>query len=57
MKPMPDARNDRDDADMTAEQIMARLRWLEAMLAELQRAGAAAANLDGASSSAIFRTH
>jgi hypothetical protein len=57
MKPMPDARNDRDDADMTVEQIMARLRWLEAMLAELQRAGAAAANLDGASSSAIFRTH
>jgi hypothetical protein len=57
MKPMLDARNDRDDADMTVEQIMARLRWLEAMLAELQRASAAAANLDGASSSAIFRTH
>ena len=29
MKPMLDARNDRDDADMTVEQVMARLRWLE----------------------------
>ena len=56
MKPM------NDDADvaverMTVERIVARIRWLDATMAELQRAMAAAANRDDASSSAIFRTH
>ena len=57
MKPMTDARHDRDDADMTVEQIVARIRWLDATLADLQRAMAAAANRDDAGSLAIFRTH
>jgi hypothetical protein len=50
MKPRPNSRHDRDDADMTVEQITVRLRWLDAMLAELQRARPAAAHRDDASS-------
>ena len=57
MKPNTDARQDCDDADMTVEQIVARIRWLDATLADLQRAMAAAANRDAAGSSAIFGTH
>ncbi len=57
MKPMTDTRRDRDDADMTVEQIVARIRWLDATLTDLHRALAAAANRDGPGSSAIFRTH
>ena len=57
MKPMTDTRHDRDDADMTVEQIVARIRWLDATLADLQRAMAVAASRDDAGSSAIFRIH
>jgi hypothetical protein len=42
---------------MTIEQIVARIRWLDAMLTDLQRGMAAAANRDDACSSANFRTH
>ncbi len=57
MKPVINARHDRDDADMAVEQIVARIRWLDATLTDLHRALAAAANRDGPGSSAIFRTH
>ncbi len=57
MKPMTDARHDCDDAHMTVEQIVARIRWLDVTLVELQRAMAVAASRDDAGSSAIFRTH
>ena len=57
MKPMTDACHDRDDADLSVEQIVARIRWLDATLADLQRAMAVAANRDDPGSSAIFRTH
>ena len=58
MKPMTDdAGVTAEHADMTVEQIVARIRWLDATLADLQRAMAAAANRDDAGSSAIFRTH
>ena len=64
MKPMTAARHNRDDphravehANMTVEQIVARIRWLDAMLTDLQRELAAAANRYDSSSSAIFRTH
>jgi hypothetical protein len=42
---------------MAVEQIVARIRWLDATLTDLHRALAAAANRDGPGSSAIFRTH
>jgi hypothetical protein len=64
MKPIADGRHDYDDADMTIEhadmtieQIVARIRWLDEMLTALQRELAAAANRDDRSSSAIFRIH
>lgn len=57
MKPMTDARHDRDNADMTVEQIVARIRWLDTTLADLQRAMAVAASRDDPSLLAIFRTH
>ncbi len=63
MKPMTDARHDRDDADMavehanmTVEQIVARIRWLDEMLTVLQGEMAAAVNPDDPRS-AIFRIH
>lgn len=57
MKPMTGSRHDRDAADMTVEQIMARIRWLDAMLADLQRAMVAEANRNDTGLSAIFRSH
>jgi hypothetical protein len=54
---MTDACHDRDNAGLSVEQIVARIRWLDATLADLQRAMAVAANRDGPGSSAIFRTH
>ncbi len=64
MKLITDARHDCDDAgrtvehaDMTVEQIVAGIRWLDATLADLQRAMAVAVNRDAPGSSAIFRTH
>ena len=55
MKPVTDARQDCDDADMTVEQIVARIRWLDATLTDLQRDLAAAVNPDDLRSSATFR--
>ncbi len=63
MKSIADLRHDCDDAvavehaDMTIDQIVARIRWLDAMLTDLQRGMAAEANRDDSNSSAIFRTH
>ena len=57
MKPMTDARHDRDDAHMTVAQIVTRIRWLDSTLADLQHAMAVAANRDDPGSLAIFRTH
>ena len=57
MKPVINARHDRDDADMAVEQIVARIRWLDAMLTDLQRGMVAEPNRDDSDSSAIFRTH
>ena len=42
MKTITDARDDCDDADMTVEQIVARIRWLDEMLMVLQHELAAA---------------
>ncbi len=47
MKPITDARHDCDDADMTVEQIVARVRWLDEMLMALQGELAAAVSPDG----------
>ena len=41
-----DHRHDCDDADMTVDQIVARIRWLDEMLMDLQRELAAAASRD-----------
>ncbi len=58
MKPMTDdAGVTAEHADMTVEQIVARMRWLDVTLAVLQRAMAVAASRDDADSSALFRTH
>jgi hypothetical protein len=65
MKPITDARHDCDDAgrtvertDMTVERIVARIRWLDAMLTDLQRdMTAAAVNPGDPGSSEIFRKH
>ena len=57
MKPITDDRHDCDDDHMPVEQIVARIRWLDETLADLQRAMAVAASRDDAGSSAIFRTH
>ena len=57
MKTTTDARHDRDDAHMTVEQIVTRIRWLDSTLADLQHAMAVAANRDDPGSLAIFRTH
>jgi len=46
-----------DDADMTVEQIVARIRWLDAMLTDLHGELATAANPDDLRSSAILRIH
>ena len=52
-----DHRHDCDDADMTVDQIVARIRWLDEMLMDLQRELAAAANPDDLRSPPIFRLH
>ena len=52
-----DHRHDCDDADMTVDQIVARIRWLDEMLADLHREMAAAANPDELRSPPIFRLH
>ena len=57
MKPITDDRHDCDDDHMPVEQIVARIRWLDETLADLQRAMAVAASRDDAGSSAIFGTH
>ena len=63
MKSIADLRHDCDDAaaiehaDMTIDQIVARIRWLDAMLTDLQRGMVAEPNRDDSDSSAIFRTH
>ncbi len=58
MKPMTDdAGVTAEPADMTVEQIVARIRWLDVTLVELQHAMAVAASRDDAGSSAIFRIH
>ena len=57
MKPITNARHDCDDAHMTVEQIVARIRWLDEMLTVLQGELAAAVNPDDPRSSAIFRIH
>jgi hypothetical protein len=49
-------RHDRDDADMSVEQIVAGIRWLDATLADLQRAMAVTSR-DDSGSLTIFRTH
>ena len=57
MKTITDARRDRDDADMTVEHIVARIRWLDETLTALQGALATAVNRDDPHPSAIFRIH
>ena len=52
-----DHRHDCDDADMTVDQIVARIRWLDEMLMDLQRELAAAANPDDLRSPPIFCLH
>ena len=52
-----DHRHDCDDADMTVDQIVARIRWLDETLMVLQDALAVAVNRDEPSSSALFRLH
>ncbi len=46
MKPNTDAHHDHDDGDMTIEQIVARIRWLDAMLTDVQREMAAVVSRD-----------
>ena len=57
MKPITDDRHDCDDDRMTVEQIVARIRWLDATLTDLHRELATAVNPDDPRSSAIFRIH
>ena len=57
MKPITYARHDHDDADMTVEQVVARIRWLDETLTALQGVLAAAVNPDDPHSSASFRLH
>ena len=57
MKTTTDARDHCDDVDMTVEQIVARIRWLDDTLMVLHGELAAAANRDDAYSSAMFRIH
>ena len=55
MKPTTDARRDRDDAHMTVEQIVERIRWLDATtLLDLHNEMAVAANRDRPSWLASF---
>ena len=55
MKPMTDARRDRDDPHMTVEQIVESIRWLDATtLLDLHHEMAAAANRDRPSWLASF---
>ena len=57
MKTTTDARNDGDDAHLTVEQIVARIRWLDEMLMMLQRELAATTNPDQRRSSAKSLIH
>ena len=57
MKPITDARHDCDDAHMTVEQIVARIRWLDEMLTVLQGELAAAVSPDDLRSPPIFHIH
>ena len=57
MKPITYARHDHDDADMTVEQVVARIRWLDETLTALQGVLAAAVNPDDPHSLANFRIH
>ena len=57
MKPITYARHDCDDADMTVEQVVARIRWLDETLMALQGVLTAAVNRDDPHSSASFRLH
>ena len=57
MKTITDVRDHCDDVDMTVEQIVARIRWLDETLMALQGELAAAANRDDPHSSALFRLH
>ena len=52
-----DVRNDCDDARMTVEQIVARIRWLDAVLTDLQGELVAAANPDDPRSATTCRIH
>ena len=52
-----DHRHDCDDADMTVEQVVARIRWLDETLMALQGVLTAAVNRDDPHSSASFRLH
>ena len=57
MKPITDARHDCDDAHMTVEQIVARIRWLDEMLTVLQGELAVAVSPDDLRSPPIFHIH
>jgi len=57
MKTITDAHDHCDDVDMTVEQIVARIRWLEETLMALQGELAAAVKPDDLYSSAIVRIH
>ena len=57
MKTITDAHDHCDDVDMTVEQIVARIRWLDETLMALQGELAAAVKPDDLHSSAIFRIH
>ena len=57
MKTITDVRDHCDDVDMTVEQIVARIRWLDETLVALHGELAAAANRDDPHSSALFRLH
>jgi len=57
MKPITDDRHDCDDDRMTVEQIVARIRWLDATLTDLHRELATAVNPDDLRPPPIFRLH
>ena len=57
MKTIADARDHCDDDHMTVDQIVARIRWLDAMLTDLFGELATAANPDDLRSPPIFRVH
>jgi hypothetical protein len=56
MKLVADDRHDNDD-DMTVEEIVERIRWLDVMLTDLHGELAAAAKPDDPRSPPIFRLH